>query len=704
MTSPAPPAATRRAARLRELLQHHAHRYYVLDAPEIADAEYDRLFQELQALEAAHPDLLTPDSPTQRVIGEVLDGLLPVKHAVPMLSIHTETDTSPEGASKFDKKIRKFLLDEQRRTKFAPSKEGYRAEPLSEEASKVLDGEPIAFVAELKFDGLAINLRYEHGLLVQATTRGDGETGEDVTHNVRTITQVPLRLFGDVPPLIEIRGEAYMRRDDFERLNRRQRERGEMTFINPRNTAAGAIRQLDSKALADKKLSFFAYGLGAIEGWRQPATHSATMDAIAAMGVPVSRDRVVVHGAAGLVQFHERIAERRNELPFDIDGVVYKVDSIALQKELGSVAREPRWAIAHKYPPQEQQTRLAGIEVQVGRTGKLTPVARLDPVFVGGTTVSNATLHNLFELRRKGVRVGDTVIVRRAGDVIPEVVGRVPGVRPHYVANFRMPRHCPVCASAVVREQGGIEHRCSGGLFCAAQRKQAVLHFAGRRALDIEGLGDKLVDQLVDAGLVRTLPDLYRLGVADLAALERMGEKSARNLVEGLEQSKRTTLARFVYALGIRHVGEATAKDLAGHFDSLERIMDAGVDALLQVRDVGPVVAQSIRTFFEQPHNREVVEQLRAAGIRWDEHGAAADAAPRPLAGKTLVLTGTLPSLSRDDAKALLEAAGAKVAGSVSKQTAYVVAGADAGSKLDRARELGVAVLDEAAMRALLQR
>lgn len=668
-----------RAAELRAQLHHHAHRYYVLDAPDIPDAEYDRLFQELQAIEAAHPELLTPDSPTQRVIGQVLPGLVPVQHAVPMLSIRTETDTTAAGAAAFDARVRREL--------------GLDAEAPA-----------VEYAAELKFDGLAINLRYEHGVLVQAATRGDGETGEDVTHNIRTIGQIPLRLFGPAPPLLEVRGEVYMRRDDFERLNERQREKGGKTFINPRNTAAGAVRQLDSRVMADKKLSFFAYGLGDVQGWAQPPTHSGTLDALAAFGLPVDADRRVVHGADGLVGFHRVIADKRDALPFDIDGVVYKVNDIALQKRLGFVTREPRWAVAHKYPAQEQMTRLRDIEIQVGRTGKLTPVAKLEPVFVGGTTVSNATLHNVFELRRKGVRIGDTVIVRRAGDVIPEVVGRVPAPRPQYVPNFRMPRQCPVCGSTVLREKGGIDHRCSGGLFCGAQRKQALLHFAGRRAMDIEGLGDKLVDQLVDGGLIRTLPELYTLGVAKLAVLDRMAEKSAANLVAALEGSRQTTLARFLYALGIRHVGESTAKDLARHFGRLDSVMDATLEQLLEVPDVGPVVAQSIRTFFEQPHNREVVEQLRAAGIAWPEHeGAAAEQGPKPLAGKTLVLTGTLPSMAREDAKALIEAAGGKVAGSVSKKTHYVIAGAEAGSKLDKARELGVPVLDEDGLKALLQ-
>ena len=683
MTADAVNPSAARAAQLREALNHHAHRYYVLDAPELPDAEYDKLFQELLALEAAHSELLSPDSPTQRVIGKVLAGFTPVRHALPMLSIRTETDAQGSGAVAFDTRVRREL-------------------GLGEADA------PIEYAAELKFDGLAINLRYEAGLLVQAATRGDGETGEDVTQNIRTIGQIPLRLRGDdVPPVLEVRGEVYLRRDDFERLNERQRERGDKSFVNPRNAAAGAVRQLDPAIAAQRPLSFFVYGLGEVQGWDQPPSHSATLDALEALGLPVCADRVVADGAAGLVAFHQAMGAKRDALPFDIDGVVYKVDSLALQQRLGFVSREPRWAVAHKYPAQEQITRLERIEIQVGRTGKLTPVAKLAPVFVGGTTVSNATLHNVFELRRKGVRVGDQVIVRRAGDVIPEVVGRLgagsPGPRPAYVPNFRMPRDCPVCGSAVRRERGGMDHRCSGGLFCPAQRKQALLHFAGRRAMDIEGLGDKLVDQLVDSGLIRTLPELYTLGLAKLSALERMGEKSATNLLAGLDKSKQARLPRFLYALGIRQVGETTAKELAKHFGALDRIMDASVEQLLQVHDVGPIVALAIRTFFEQPHNREVVEQLRAAGIVWPEgEGTIDSAAPQPLAGKTLVLTGSLPTLSRDAAKALIEAAGGKVAGSISKKTHYVVAGEEAGSKLEKALALGVTVLDEAGLQQLL--
>jgi DNA ligase (NAD+) len=684
-----PETPTARAAQLREQLHYHAHRYYVLDDPEIPDAEYDRLFRELQELEDAHPGLRTPDSPTQRVLGRVLEGFAPVRHAVPMLSIRTETDTTEGGALAFDARVRREL-------ELGP------------------DAPPVEYAAELKFDGLAINLRYERGVLVQAATRGDGETGEDVTQNIRTINQIPLRLQGCDAAVLEVRGEVYIRRDDFERLNERQRERiaagekGEKTFVNPRNAAAGAVRQLDPAIAAKRPLSFFAYGLGDVQGWAVPGTHSATLNALADMGLPVSDERAVLQGATGLVEFHRRIAAERDKLPFDIDGVVYKVNSFALQRRLGFVTREPRWAVAHKYPAQEQMTVVRDIGVQVGRTGKLTPVAKLEPVFVGGTTVSNATLHNEDETRRKDVRIGDTVIVRRAGDVIPEVVGVVLDKRPAHVGEpfdlyKRLDGKCPVCGSAIAREEGEADWRCSGGLFCAAQRKEAMLHFAARRAMDIEGLGDKLVEQLVDGGIVRTLPELYKLGVAKLAALERMADKSAANLVAAIEKSKRTTLARFLYALGIRHVGESTAKDLAKHFGKLDAIMDASVEQLLEVNDVGPVVAQSIRTFFDQPHNREVAEQLRAAGVHWDEHeGAQRRAGPQPLAGKTLVLTGSLPALTRDEAKELIEAAGGKVTGSVSKKTDYVVAGEEAGSKLDKARELGVTVLDEDGLRALL--
>jgi len=694
-----------RAESLRRVLHHHAYRYYVLDAPTVPDAEYDRLFQELLALEQRHPALSTPDSPTMRVGGSALDGFARVRHVVPMLSIRTETDIGAGGARSFDARVRRELG-------LAP--QAAASDP------------PIEYEAELKFDGLALNLRYEHGVLVQAATRGDGEIGEDVTQNIRTIGQIPLRLAGHPPPVLEVRGEVYMRRDDFEEMNRRQREKidagakNEKTFVNPRNAAAGAVRQLDPAIAAQRPLCFFAYGWGEVQGWvEQPDTQDGVLRALQAFGLPVSADRAVVLGADGLVQFHQAMGALRDSLPYDIDGVVYKVNSLVLQQRLGFVTREPRWAVAHKYPAQEQITSVLAIDVQVGRIGKLTPVARLAPVFVGGTTVSNATLHNLFELRRKRVRVGDDVIVRRAGDVIPEVVGIVAPspsqgnpvpvadgaapvtARDPYVPNFRMPRACPVCGSAVVREKGEVNHRCSGGLFCAAQRKQAILHYAQRRALDIEGLGEKLVDQLVDTGVIKTLPDLYRMGLTGLAALERMADRSARNVLGALEQSKRTTLPRFLFGLGIRHIGEATAKDLARHFGTLDAIMDATPEQLLEINDVGPIVARSIHTFFQQPHNREVIAQLRACGVSWEE-GAPAARAPRRLAGKTFVITGTLPTMGRDEARELLEAAGAKVAGSVSKKTDYLLAGAEAGSKLARALELGVAVIDESALKELL--
>ena len=680
----APAKVVAKVQALREQLNRWAHEYYVQDEPSVPDGEYDRVFQQLQALEAAYPALLTPDSPTQRVIGAVLDGLTPVRHAVPMLSIQTETDNEASGAIAFDTRIRKEL-------ELNPS------DP------------PVEYVAEPKFDGLAMNLRYENGKLVGATTRGDGEVGEDVTHNIRTIRQIPLTLPTDqgVPPVVEVRGEVYMRRADLDKLNERQAASGAKLFANPRNAAAGAVRQLDSNIAAQRPLSFFAYGLGEItpaaQGGPDFQTHYAMLQKLKSWGFPVAAQVCIAHGATELVAFHERLGAERASLPYEIDGVVYKVNRLALQRQLGFKSREPRWAVAHKYPAQEMPTLMEGIDVQVGRTGKLTPVARLAPVQVGGVVVTNATLHNLFEIRKKGVRVGDTVIVRRAGDVIPEVVGRVPGDRPSYVPNFSMPKACPICGSEVVREKGEANHRCSGGLFCAAQRKEAILHFAARRAMDIEGLGDKLVDQLVDANVVRVLPDLYKMGLVALASLDRMADKSAQNVLAALEKSKKTTLPRFLFGLGIRHVGEATAKDLAKHFGNLDDIMNASVEQLLQVNDVGPVVAESLHTFFAQPHNREVVEQLRACGVHWEE-GEAPQQGEMPLAGMTVVLTGTLPTLSRDEAKDMLEAAGAKVSGSVSKKTSYVVAGAEAGSKLTKAEELGVTVLDEAGMLALLGR
>ncbi|MHB1186956.1 NAD-dependent DNA ligase LigA [Thiobacillus sp.] len=678
----ASPEVRARVTALRREIERHNHAYYVLDQPTVPDAEYDRLFRELQALEAEHPELVTPDSPTQRVGGKPLDAFPKIRHAVPMLSIRTETDTEASGALAFDARVRKELGRDE-------------SDP------------PVEYSAELKFDGLAINLRYENGVLVQAATRGDGETGEDVTQNIRTVHAIPLRLNAAVPPaVLEVRGEVFMRRDDFERYNAKQREAGKSTLVNPRNGAAGSIRQLDPKLAAQRPLTFFAYGLGEVQSWKHaPATHSGTLDALEEMGIPVCGERMTGLGAAALVAFHDDIAARRDQLPFDIDGVVYKVNRFDLQRELGFVTREPRWAVAHKYPAQEQLTTVLGIEVQVGRTGALTPVARLAPVFVGGVTVTNATLHNQDEINRKDVRVGDTVIVRRAGDVIPEVVSvvmeRRPQPEPPRFTILEAYSVCPECGSHVVRLEGEAAARCTGGLYCPAQRKQALLHFASRRAMDIEGLGDKLVDQLVDRGLVHTPADVYGLSVGTLAGLERMAEKSAVNLLAAVETSKATTLARFIFALGIRNVGETTANDLAKHFGSLDKLVAATEVDLLAVRDVGPIVAQSIIQFFAEPHNLEVVNKLRAAGVHWPESTGVQQSAGI-LAGKTLVLTGTLPTLTRDAAKEKIEAAGGKVAGSVSKKTDYVVAGAEAGSKLVKAQELGVTILDEAGLLALL--
>jgi DNA ligase (NAD+) len=675
------------AADLRRQLHHHAHCYYTLDAPEVPDAEYDRLFRALQALESAHPHLRTPDSPTQRVGGTVLPEFQTVRHQVPMLSIRTETDTESSGAIAFDARVRKELA-------------------LSDEDPLV------EYVAELKFDGLAMSLRYEQGVLVQAATRGDGEYGEDVTHNIRTIGQIPLQLPSDVPDVLEVRGEVYMRRDDFESLNERQRQKiaqgakGEKTFVNPRNAAAGAVRQLDSNIAAQRPLSFFAYGLGEVivgtSQFQAFQTHYQLLQSLKRWGFPVAEQTRCVQGAEGLIAFHAQIAAERDALPYDIDGVVYKVNSLGLQAQLGFVTREPRWAVAHKYPAQEEMTQVLDIDVQVGRTGKLTPVAKLSPVFVGGVTVTNATLHNEDEARRKDVRIGDTVIVRRAGDVIPEVVSVVMDQRKPDAVVFTMPQNCPVCGSPALRDEGEADYRCNGGLFCKAQQKQAFLHFAQRRAVEVDGLGEKLIDQLVDAGIVNTLPDLYKLGLTALVQLDRMAEKSALNIVKALEASKSTTLPRFIYGLGIRHVGEATAKEFARHFGTLDAFMNADEEALLQVADVGPVVAKSVIAFFAQAHHQEIVAQLRACGVHWEE-GPPAERQVQILSGKTVVLTGTLPRLSREDAKEMLEAAGAKVAGSVSQKTSYVVAGAEAGSKLDKAVALGIPVLDEAGLIQLLQ-
>lgn len=678
---------------LRAEIAEHNHRYHVLDAPVISDAEYDRLMGELQAIEQAHPDLITPESPTQRVGGQPLPAFKSVRHAVPMLSLGNAFTDDDIGA--FDKRVTDTLRD----------------------AGMVTPNAKVEYVAELKFDGLAVSLRYEQGRLVQAATRGDGQTGEDITGNIRTLRSVPLKLSGAYPEVLEVRGEVLMHRADFERLNQTQKERGDKIFVNPRNAAAGSLRQLDPRITATRPLRFFAYGWGEIrirhdgqvETFRQESgsaemprdSHAEMLSWFQELGLMVNDARRVVKGAEGLLGFYADVAGTRASLPFDIDGVVYKVNVLAAQNVLGYVARAPRFAIAHKFPAQEETTTLLGIDVQVGRTGAITPVARLKPVFVGGVTVTNATLHNEDEIRRKDVRIGDTVIVRRAGDVIPEVVGPVLDLRPADAALFVMPRECPVCGSAVERPEDEAIARCTGGLFCAAQRKQSIIHAVSRKALDIEGLGEKLVEQLVDSGRIRSLADLFTLTADELAAYERMGKKSAEKLVTALNRARTPPLGRLMYALGMRHVGESTARDLARHFGSLQAVMDAGLDSLLEVNDVGPVVAASITRFFAEPHNRDVVAALLAAGVEPQQEEAVARNNQR-MAGKTFVLTGTLPNWTRDEATRHILAAGGKVSGSVSKKTAYVVAGDDAGTKLAKAQELGVAILDEDGLKALL--
>ncbi len=664
----------RRAEALRRDINFHNYCYYVLDTPAITDAEYDRLFRELQQLEEAHPELICVDSPTQRVGAAPLGTFSAVKHRVPMLSLNN--GFSEEDIEGFDRRVR-----------------------------EVLDLNEVEYFCELKLDGLAVNLTYENGLLVKGATRGDGSEGEDVTANVRTIKSIPRVLVGPPPPaLLEVRGEVIMYKSEFQALNQRQRDAREKEFINPRNAAAGALRQLDPRITAKRPLRFFAYGIGAINGPALGDSHAEIITRLSTFTMPVNDSKDSVRrGLAGLLSYYHEIAELRSKLPFEIDGVVYKVNRLEHQNRLGFVSRAPRFAIAHKFPAEEALTEVLDIDVQVGRTGALTPVARLKPVFVGGVTVTNATLHNEDEVRRKDIRIGDIVTVRRAGDVIPEVVNVLSERRPTDAREFVMPSRCPVCGSHVSRAEGEAASRCSGGLFCSAQRKQAILHFASRRALDIEGLGDKLVDQLVEGNHVRSPADLYVLSVNPLEGLERMGEKSAANLMAGIERSKQTTLARFIYGLGIRNVGEATARDLAYHFGGLQALLDADLQALQCVPDVGPIVAQSILEFFHEPHNVEVIEALRHHGVVWSESAPGFNTAPTlPLAGKTFVLTGTLPNLARDDAKMQIEAMGGKVIGGVSKKTDYVVVGEEAGSKLTKAQELGIALLDETALLALL--
>ena len=666
-------AETQRAAILRAEIERHNEAYYRHDAPTIPDAEYDKLFRELQALEVLHPTLLTPDSPTQRVGAAPLKAFPSRRHGVPMLSLNNAFE--PAEVEAFDQRVREGL-----------------------ESIAAVD-----YAVEPKFDGLAISLTYEHGFFTRGATRGDGATGEEVTPNLRTLRCLPLRLSGaGWPELIEIRGEVLLFKQAFVELNARQRKRGDKEFANPRNAAAGSLRQLDSRITASRPLSFFAYGVGAGGDQLTLKTHGELMDQLVVWGFPVAEERRIVQGSKGLLAYFAEIGEKRAKLPYDIDGVVYKVNRLAAQTQLGFVSRAPRFAIAHKFPAEEALTVVVGIDVQVGRTGAITPVARLQPVFVGGVTVTNATLHNEDEVRRKDVRVGDTVIVRRAGDVIPEVVAIVPEKRPSrdlfggepLHPPFIMPKTCPECDSVIAKGVDEAIARCTGGLFCPAQRKAALTHFAARRAMDIEGLGDKLVDQLVDAGLIHSPADLYGLSMETLAGLDRMGEKSAQNLVAAIEKSKQTTLARFIFSLGIRNVGESTARDLAKHFGQLDGLLVADSETLQLVADVGPVVAASLAAFFGESHNRQIIERLRTAGVNWPE-GVSVEAGPKLLAGKTLVLTGTLPTLKRDEAKAMIEAAGGKVSGSVSKKTDFVVAGEEAGSKLEKALELGVPVLDE---------
>ena len=660
-----------RYAFLQEELARLEHAYYVLDAPLLPDIEYDRLYREMLAIEAAYPDWVTSESLSQRVGGAALKEFDSVQHAVPMLSLNNAFEDTELIA--FDRRCREGLHTDH-----------------------------VDYAGELKFDGLAISLRYENGSLVRAATRGDGASGEDVTANIKTIRAIPLKLLGkNIPVVLEVRGEVFMYLKDFQKMNQQAAVLGEKEFANPRNAAAGSLRQLDSKITAKRPLSFFAYGLGALDpqSWL-PATHEELLNAYVELGLPVCPERRVLKSVEEILTFYNEIGAKRDSLPYDIDGVVYKVNAFAEQVKLGFVSRAPRFALAHKYPAQEALTTVLGIDVQVGRTGAITPVARLSPVEVGGVTVTNATLHNEDEVKRKDVRIGDTVSVRRAGDVIPEVVSVIKERRPVGTSEFTMPIRCPVCDSHIERLADEAVARCSGGLFCGAQRKQALIHFAHRRALDIEGLGKKIVDQLVDLNLVRTPADLYHLGFTALANLERMGDKSADNLIQAINKSRNTSLARFIFALGIRHVGETTAKDLANHYQSMHALMDATLEDLLTVKDVGPVVADSIVSFMEEAHNREVIEQILAAGMQLSVEEKIISAA---VAGKTFVLTGTFPTMTRDEAKDLLGKAGAKVAGSVSKKTDYVVAGSDAGSKLTKADELGIAVIDEAAMLELLK-
>jgi len=663
-------SAAKRISELRTEILEHNYRYYVLDDPEIPDSEYDRLLRELQELEAANPALITSDSPTQRVGAEPLPAFTQVTHVVPMLSLNN--GFSEAEIEEFEQRIKDNL-----------------------------ELKSVEFCAEPKLDGLAISLRYEMGHLVLCATRGDGSTGEDVTHNVRTIQSVPLTLRGkQIPDILEVRGEVFMPKKGFDELNQRQADAGEKTFANPRNAAAGSLRQLDSRITAERPLAIYLYGLGEVSDGVKFENHFDMLQGLRKFGLPISSEVKLVKGAKGCLSYYEKIQTRRNALPYEIDGVVYKVNDFQLQQRMGFVSRAPRWAIAHKFPAQEEMTKVLDIDVQVGRTGAITPVARLEPVFVGGVTVTNATLHNQDELERKDVRVGDTVIIRRAGDVIPQIVGVVTSKRPKGTRKFKLPNKCPVCQSAVFRVEGEAVTRCSGGLYCPAQQKEAIKHFTSRRAMDIDGLGDKLVEQFFEEKLISNIADIFHLKFDDLVQLERMGKKSVENLLEAIEKCKTTTLPRFIYSLGIREVGEATALSLANYFGELDKVQSADQETLESVPDVGPIVAAHIVSFFQQPHNQEIIDQLLAAGIHWPTHAVSNQ--KQTLEKMTFVLTGTLSDMSRSEAKAELQALGAKVSGSVSKKTHYVIAGSDPGSKVTKAEKLGVKVLDETEFKQLL--
>lgn len=657
---------------LRKLLNDYNYHYYVLDEPKVPDAEYDRLFRELHTLEKEHPELITPDSPTQRVGEAPATEFKQVQHHVPMLSL--DNAFTDEEALAFDHRIHERL--------------------------DLPDEKKIEYVCEPKIDGLAISLVYENGMLTRAATRGDGLVGEDILANVRTINSIPLHLRGDdYPTFLEVRGEVYMPLDGFNKFNELATKAGEKTFVNPRNAAAGSLRQLDPKITAARPLSSFCYALGEFKGDKIPANHFDFLQKLKTWGFKVNPEIVVVESIDECLKFHKKILKKRDSMPYEIDGVVYKVNSMHLQQKLGFVSRAPRWALAHKFPASEELTTVINVEFQVGRTGALTPVARLKPVFVGGATVSNATLHNIDEVWHKDVRIGDTVIVRRAGDVIPEVVGVIKERRPRDAKKIMLPKHCPVCGADVVKTEAEVAARCSGGLYCAAQRKESIKHFASRAAIDVDGLGDKLVEQLVDAKLIHNVADLYSLTLEQLSNLERMGKKSAQNLLDALEKSKSTTLSRFIYALGIREVGEATAQSLANHFGDLEKVMHADLETLQEIPDIGPVVAAHIVTFFHQKHNTELITKLINAGIRWQQVKISENL---PLAGQTFVLTGGLSSMTREEAKERLHALGAKTSESVSSKTSYVVAGVDPGSKLEKAKKLNVKIIDEKEFRKII--